>query len=442
MRKLEKRAIICMTLAAVLFIGTGIFVFRFVKEGGEWATFYANQHIYNEGRLNIGKVYDINGVLLAENADGVVHYNDDYGIRRGTVHAVGDMDGNIATSALSAFKSDIVGYSLVTGTYSINGKGNDVKLNIDADVCKTAYEALGGRDGVVGVYNYKTGEIVCMVSSPDFDPADPPEIDPDDTSGIYINKFFSAKMIPGSIFKLVTSAAAIENQPDMDGWTAYCDGATEINGEVIRCTGSHGTVNFEEALANSCNCAFAHLTQEIGPTIMKDYVEKTGLTRSYNINGIHTAPGSFDFPDNAPLNLAWSGIGQYNDLVNPCSMMVYMGAIANGGKAAVPEFMHSVLPGAKMTKQMIKPETADELTSMMKNNVVEIYGEYNFPDLDIYAKSGTAEVYNKAPNAWFTGFIKNPDNPYAFIVCVENSGYGSSVAAPVANTVLQAVVNR
>ena len=442
MRKLEKRAIICMTLAAVLFIGTGIFVFRFVKNGGEWATFYANQHIYNEGRLDIGKVYDINGKLLAENADGEVKYNEDYGIRRGTVHAVGDMDGNIATSALSAFKSDIVGYSLVTGTYSVNGKGNDVKLNIDADVCKTAYEALGGRDGVVGVYNYKTGEIVCMVSSPDFDPADPPEIDSDDTSGIYINKFFSAKMIPGSIFKLVTSAAAIENQPDMEGWTAYCDGATEINGETIRCTGAHGTVNFEEALANSCNCAFAQLTQEIGPTIMRDYVDKCGLTKSYNIDGIHTATGSFEFPDNTPLNLAWAGIGQYNDLINPCSMMVYMGAIANGGKAAVPEFKHSVLPGAKMTEQMIRPETSEKLSYMMKNNVVETYGEYNFPGLDIYAKSGTAEVYNREPNAWFSGFIKNPGKPYAFIVCIEDSGYGSTVAAPVANTVLQAVVNR
>ena len=79
---------------------------------------------------------------------------------------------------------------------------------------------------------------------------------------------------------------------------------------------------------------------------------------------------------------------------------------------------------------------------MMKNNVVSTYGESNFPGLDIYAKSGTAEVYGREPNAWFTGFIKNEDHPYAFIVCVENGGYGSSVAAPVASSVLQAAVNR
>ena len=108
----------------------------------------------------------------------------------------------------------------------------------------------------------------------------------------------------------------------------------------------------------------------------------------------------------------------------------------------MPEFKHSVLPGAKMTEQMIRPETSEKLSYMMKNNVVETYGEYNFPGLDIYAKSGTAEVYNREPNAWFSGFIKNPGKPYAFIVCIEDSGYGSTVAAPVANTVLQAVVNR
>ena len=79
---------------------------------------------------------------------------------------------------------------------------------------------------------------------------------------------------------------------------------------------------------------------------------------------------------------------------------------------------------------------------MMKNNVVSNYGESNFPGLDIYAKSGTAEVYGKEPNAWFTGFIKNEDAPYAFIVCIENGGYGSSVAGPVANSVLQSIVNK
>ena len=444
MKKLEKRAIICLTLAAVLFLGVCVFTYRYVAHGAQWATFYANQSIYTDGRLSIGRIYDINGTLLAENAQGTVKYSDSESVRRATVHAVGDMDGNIATSAESAFKSRLVGYNLLTGTYSITGRGNDVTLTIDADICRAAYEALAGRDGLVGVYNYETGEIVCMVSSPGFDPANPPQVSADDTSGLYINKFLSANLIPGSIFKLVTSAAAIENLQDLDSWSYTCSGVSYINGEKVTCSGrtAHGTVDFESALAKSCNCAFADLAQRIGPTLMSEYVDKLGLTSSYDIDGIETAKGAFDFPDNAPLNLAWAGIGQYNDELNPCSMMVYMGAIARGGTSVVPKLLHSSLSAAEETDQMIDESTAEKLTSMMKNNVVSNYGESNFPGLDIYAKSGTGEVYGKQPNAWFAGFIKNENNPYAFIVCVENGGYGSSVAGPIASQVLQAIVNR
>lgn len=442
MKKLEKRSIICLTMAAVLFLGVGVFTYRFVTRGSDWATFYANQHIYSEGRLAIGTIYDVNGKLLAKNDDRKVSYNESEAIRRATVHAVGDMDGNIATAAKSAFKSRLVGYNLLTGTYSVTGKGNDLTLTIDSDVCQAANEALAGRDGLVGVYNYETGEVVCMVSSPNFDPENPPDVSEDDTSGLYINKFLSANLIPGSIFKLVTSAAAIENVDDLSSWTYTCNGVSYINGEKITCTAAHGTVDFEQALAVSCNCAFGELTQKVGGPVMEEYAEKLGLTKAYDMDGVHNSRGEFEFPDDVPLNLAWAGIGQYNDELNPCSMLVYMGAIARDGVSVQPRLIHSALSAAQETDRMIQASTAKKLRAMMKNNVQVSYGEGNFPGLDIYAKSGTAEVYGREPNAWFAGFIKNEDAPYAFIVCIENGGYGSSVAAPVANQVLQAVVNR
>ena len=142
------------------------------------------------------------------------------------------------------------------------------------------------------------------------------------------------------------------------------------------------------------------------------------------------------------MSLAWAGIGQYNDELNPCSMLVYMSAITRDGVGTVPKILYTNFPSGEDTERMIDETTADKLRSMMKNNVVSNYGENNFPGLDIYAKSGTAEMYGSEPNAWFTGFIKNEGHPYAFIVCVENGGYGSSVAGPVANQVLQAAVNR
>lgn len=438
MKKLEKRAVLCLILAAVLFAGLCIFVGRFIVHGDDWATYYANSHIYESGRLAIGKIYDRNGKLLAKNGGGTIKYTGDSTMRMATVHAVGDMNGNISTAAESAFKDRLVGYNLLTGTYSLTGKGNDITLTIDRNLCKTAYEALGGYNGTVGVYNYQTGEIICMVSKPSMDPLNPPA---NAESGTYINKFLSGTLTPGSIFKLLTSAAAIEKLDDLNSWSYTCTGTRYINGEKITCPAVHGTVDFRSALAKSCNCGFSDLTQRVGASTMRSYVKKCGLTTAYDIDGVNNARGSFEFPGNASLAVAWAGIGQWKDQLNPCSMLVYMSAIANDGKGTVPKLIHSSLGSADTTNRMIESTTAAKLRSMMRNNVKSEYGQYNYPGLKIYAKSGTAEVSGKNPNAWFAGFIKNPNYPYAFIVCVENSGYGSAVAGPVANTVLQKLVN-
>ena len=113
---------------------------------------------------------------------------------------------------------------------------------------------------------------------------------------------------------------------------------------------------------------------------MKDYVNRLGLTKSYNVDGIRNVKGSFDFPKDSELNLGWSGVGQYHDLVNPCSMMVYMGAIANGGKAAIPHILMSDFRITKMTNQMIDESTSEILSDMMKKTVEKAYlGDSNLP---------------------------------------------------------------
>jgi cell division protein FtsI/penicillin-binding protein 2 len=199
-------------------------------------------------------------------------------------------------------------------------------------------------------------------------------------------------------------------------------------------------VNFKKALAVSCNVGFADLTNKVGGGTMEDYVDKLGLTTSYDIDGIHNAKGSFEFPSMDKLSLAWAGIGQWKDQLNPCSMMVYMSAIATDGRGTIPKFLHDAGEGQK-TERMIEQSTAKRLGKMMRNNVKKEYGEWNYPDLKLHAKTGTAEVgKGKEPNAWFAGYIDNKNYPYAFIVCVENGGVGSEVAGPVANTVLQKVI--
>ena len=121
-------------------------------------------------------------------------------------------------------------------------------------------------------------------------------------------------------------------------------------------------------------------------------------------------------------------------------MLVAMGAIANGGTAAEP---HLLLDDeTTMTGQLFQPGTASVLADMMRANVVNKYGADRFPGMDACAKSGTAEVGGDGrPHAWFTGFLRDPEHPYAFVVMVQNGGGGSSVAGTVASTVMQAVVD-
>lgn len=444
MKKLEGRAILCLTLAAALILGLVYFIFRLETNGSQWASFYANKHIYTNGQLAVGAVYDRDGTVLVKNSKEGSKYNDDPEIRRATLHVTGDKGFNIVTAANNAFRGKMVGYNFVTGTNPIlTGSSRKVNLTIDADANVEAYRALAGRNGFVSVYNWKTGEIVCLVSMPTLDPAQ--EVNKDSVpTGTYINKALSSKFTPGSTFKLVTTAAALENIDDINTRTFTCTGSTLIDGEKITCPKAHGTMDIYGALSNSCNCAYASLAVELGGDIMAEYTEKLGLTSSYDVDGIKTAAGSFNF-DTYNINIGWAGIGQFEDEVNPLSMMVYMGAIAGDGKAAEPCLIKStgksLLPGSDSsaragTVSLLSSETAKQIKDMMRNNVKSNYGDSNYPSLELHAKSGTAEVGSgKAPHSWFCGF----SGDYAFVVCVENGGYGAYVAGPVANRVLQQI---
>ena len=444
MKKLERRALISLLLALVLFAGLCFFVFRFVKYGGKWATFYGNLNLYSGNALTSGIIFDRHDSVLLQNTEEGPIYNDNYYIRMGTVHAVGDRDGNISTSALAAYRDKLIGYNLITGTYKLKGDNQNITLTLDAEACSMAYQWLSDYEaGSVGVYNYKTGEILCMVSTPGFDPADEDDAE-GAAEGAYINRFLSATLTPGSIFKTVTAACAIDNL-DWSNFRYTCTGSREVDGEEITCMDAHGDLDLEDALALSCNCAFSVIAEELGGDLLDSYVGQVGLTSSYSIGNIETKEGSFEFPDESRLSLGWAGVGQYNDQLNPCSMMVYMGAVANGGSAPTPrlvakDFLTEKISIIAESVDLLSGSTADTLKSMMKFNVRAVYGEDNFPGLDIGAKTGTGEVEDKEPNATFAGFLDDPNHPYAFVVCVENGGSGQYVAAPIANAVLQILV--
>lgn len=452
MRKIEKRAVLCLIIALALIAGLGLFCFRFVTNASDWAAYPYNRHMYsNSGQLLSGTILDRDGDVLTEVKDGERVYYPDATVRRATVHAVGDGSGYIGTGALTAFADRLSGYNLITGGYSPLGSGRNLTLTLDAYLNVTAYNAMDGRQGTVGVYNYKTGDILCMVSTPSFDPENPPDASSAE-DGIYLNRFLSSAQVPGSIFKTVTLTAALENLPDLKGRTFTCTGETTVGGTVITCPKPHGKMDIESAFANSCNGVFGALAAELGGDTMTKYVEQAGLTRRMSVDGIMTAAGHYDVSEADKGQIGWSGVGQYTDTVNPCNMMAYMGAIANGGTAAVPRLTLDITTPSGIptswqrteeTDTLVQASTASQVKEMMKNNVVQTYGTDRFRGLDIGAKSGTAEVGgDKRPNAWFAGFLDDPEHPYAFIVLVENGGGGASVAGEIAATVLQACVDK
>ncbi len=453
MKKIEQRAILCCVLALVLALGLSVFLVRYLVRGGSWVSSPFNRHLYNtSGQLAVGTVLDRDGDVLSGVENGQRTYYDNVTVRKATLHAVGDLQGNIGTGALNAFADKLTGYNLLNGAFGA-AQGGELYLTIDARYNYEAYEALNGHAGTVAVYNYKTGEILCMVSAPSYDPLNVPEdIETNPRyEGAYLNRFLSSTFTPGSIFKTVTLTAALEKIPDLDSRTWTCEGSVQIGDETIVCSGTHGQQNIGDAFANSCNVVFAQLAQELGASTMKQYTDKAGLTDSYSVDGLPTAKGSFAWEGISDGQLGWAGVGQGQDQVNPCAMMCYMGAIANGGKAAKPYLIAKTvsplgLPSLPRlngkTSQLIASDTAEILAEMMAQNVQKTYGTGRFPNMDICAKSGTAEVgEGKTPHAWFTGFLRNEDAPYAFVVLVENGGGGSSVAGTVAGKVLDVIVN-
>ncbi len=453
MKKIEQRALVCRILALLLAAGLCLFLARYFRSAGDWASSPFNRHLYNtEGQLAAGTVLDRDGDLLSWVENGKRTYYDGETVRKATLHAVGDLQGSIGTGALNAFADKLTGYSLLNGAFGA-GRGGELYLTLDARYNYEAYRALNGHAGTAAVYNYKTGEILCMISAPSYDPLHVPEdIETGDCwRGAYLNRFLSSTFTPGSVYKTVTLAAALDNIPDLELRTWTCSGSVQAGGETIVCSGVHGEQDIGDAFANSCNAAFAQIAAELGADALKRYTEKAGLTSSYSVDGLPTARGTFTWEGMTEGRLGWAGVGQDQDMVNPCALMVYMGAIANGGRAAEPYLILRTknalgLPSlprfSRRTGALVSAAAAEKLADMMSANVEKTYGTGRFPNMDLCAKSGTAEVgEEQTPHAWFAGFLRNEDAPYAFVVLVENGGGGNAVAGTVAGKVLDVIVN-
>ncbi len=449
MNRIMKRAKVLLVLVLVLAIGMALFTGEYFINSTDWVLFPGSPHVYNAGNLGCGLVTDRSGALLMD-LTGSRIYSQNELLRKSTMHWLGDRQGNISAPALSGFAQQIAGYEPINGLFNYGGIGGEVTLTLSAKLQMTALEAMGDHKGTIAVYNYKTGELICAVTTPTYDPDNMPDITGDTTGaydGAFVNRFTQSSYTPGSIFKIVTAAAALEYMPEIRSKTFTCTGELEYGIDKVTCEVAHGTLTFDEAFARSCNCAFAQIAEKMGGKVLERYARQFKVLESLEFDGIRTMAGNIEAEGKADVLVAWSGIGQHKDLINPCRYMTFLGSIAAGGVEVAPHLVETVKVGYKTTYQaahtagerIMSEETARVMQQLLRNNVQNYYGDDLFPGLSVCAKSGTAEIGgDRKPNAMFTGFVMDSDYPLAFIVAIEDAGYGRQVCVPILAPVLEA----
>lgn len=449
MNRIMSRARVLMVLVLILALGVTFFLGDYLINSSKWVHSAGSPHIYNAENIGCGLIADRGGNLLLD-LTGTRAYASSLPLRKSIIHWLGDRQGNISAPALSYYAKEIAGFNPISGVYAYGGVGGQVELTLSAKLQIAALEAMGDYKGTLAIINYKTGQILCSVTTPTYDPDNVPDIASDETGaydGAYVNRFTQSTYTPGSIFKIVTMIAALECVEDIASLEFTCTGEVSYGVDKVTCEKVHGKQDIRDAFKNSCNCAFAKVSELIGGKRLERYAKQLGILDPLTFDGITTASGNMESADMADVLVAWSAIGQHKDLVNPASFLTLVGVVANGGEGYKPYLVERICTGMTTTYQakptstdrLMSTQTAQTLQELMRNNVENYYGDENFAGFTVCAKSGTAQVGgNQKPNAMFTGFVMDEDYPLAFMVTIEDGGYGRLVCVPVLEKVLAA----
>jgi peptidoglycan glycosyltransferase len=353
-------------------------------------------------------------------------------------------------------------------------QGASVQLTLSAKAQQAAWDALGDQRGAVVAIEPATGKILAMVSKPSYDPNilashDRTEVTEawaalnDDDAKPLSNRAIAGDLYPpGSVFKLVVAAAALESgqyTPDstLNGPAELKlpQSTTTLPNDFSGACGSGGKVTLANALRISCNTAFGSLGMDLGAAAVLSQAEAFGFDEALNIP-LSVTPSGFP-SDPSQAQLAQSSIGQFDVRVTPLQIAMISAAIANGGVLMKPNLVDTINDANLDVIRQEQPEvlsepisslTASQLTDMMVSVVTNGTGKRaKIPGVQVAGKTGTAQHGdNAAPHVWFTGFAPADDPQIAVAVVVEDggsygkSGSGGKVAAPIAKAVIQAVI--
>ena len=343
-----------------------------------------------------------------------------------------------------------------------------VVLGIDPKVQKAAVDALGGRRGAIIAIDPRNGAILASASWPQYDAnlvSDPTtedaawkqlSVDPDKP---LINRATQGLYPPGSTFKIITGAAALENGIDPnakvrvdDPWQADKSWGTYF---VRSSSRAHGDYTMADAFRLSENIYFAKIGLQLGGGKLAEYAQRFGIGSTTHCDiaaakGQISRTGALD----RPTLIADTAYGQGELLVSPLQMALVAAAIGMGGVMPTPHYANEVrdadghairviAPGP--TGQVISPDTARALTTMLVG-AVEGPGAFAFaakiPGVDVAGKTGSAENPSGAPHGWFVGFAPAAAPTIAVAVLIENSPRGGEDAAPLGGRVMAAALGK
>ncbi len=347
-------------------------------------------------------------------------------------------------------------------------KGSDIVLGIEASAQKVAEEEFKGKRGALVAIEPTTGEILAIVSSPDYDLNRFSYFTPKSfLDSIYTDPFtplFNRATMsihpPGSTFKMLSAIAALDMGILKTTDMVTCGGGFTF-GRFFKCHGNHGTINVVTAIEKSCNTFFYKLIYKIGIDKWKEYASRFGFGKSTGGDLTEEVPGLIPdenyykkrYGDNWPRSIMASlGIGQGEVSVTPLQLALYSALIANDGKTKTPHVVKGYID--EKTEKLVPLEykeislgVSQEALDVVKNAmylVVNGHGtatHIKLPDISICGKTGTAQNPHGKDHAWFVGFAPYENPKIAIAVLVENVGFGGTHAAPIAKKVIQAYIN-
>lgn len=346
--------------------------------------------------------------------------------------------------------------------------GFDIHLGLDMRMQELAEELLAGRRGAVVAIDPRNGDVLINASKPDYDlrkfsgrvPTEVYRSLADDEAKPLLHRAVMSQYPPGSTWKMLIAIAALQEGIIDENSTIYCGGSYFDGVRHRACHGAHGNVNARNAIKASCNTFFYQLGMKIGYDVFGKYGKmfnfgmKTGIDLPNEKAGIlptrewlnsHYGEGTASLG-----RLINYGIGQGEILVTPLQMAAYTAAIANEGRYYTPHVVKSMYNNVTDKieyfdtpyRNLSIDNSVFKLIKQAMSDVVNAAGGTarvaSIPDIEVCGKTGTAQNAHGENHAWFVCFAPKEDPVIAMCVFVENSGFGGTIAAPIARELLNA----